>query len=220
MEQIKSQIEFLKRLYLLKETVNSISDGAGLWTKEVGKSISFHHRLMLSPLAQRVVRDLVYWCWDAARMLENYTVDGDQSAFGLLEDLGSRSLKSGGGDPDGHATNSNALDLNTLELAARTLSQIVDNVFENLLFELRCPETKGDFDDITGYLRLLDEKLEEKLYWLGEILDDLGKIMLSEGISLAGKPARPGEPGERGASKTAPEQGLNTDISKMRGPHF
>ena len=212
MEEINSQIEFLKRLYLLKETVNSIADREG-WAKEDGKSVSFHHRLMLSPLAQRVVRDLVYWLSDAARMVEDYTVDGDQSAFELLEDLGSRNLEAGGGDPDGHATNFDTLGLDTLELAARTLYQIVDNVFQNLLFRLPCPKPEGTFDSITGYLRLLDGKLEENLYWLGEILDDLGKIMPSDGISLASKPAQPGEPGERGAGKTAPEQGLITDIS-------
>lgn len=180
MEQINPQVEFLKRLYLLKETVNSIAERAEVWGKEEGISISFHHRLMWSPLAQRVVRDLVYWSWDAARMLQNYSVDGDQSAFQLLEDFGSRSLESGGGDPDGYATNISTLDLNALGLAARTLSPIVDNVFQNLLFELACPETEGTLDDVTQSLRLLDGKLEEMFYWLGEILDDLGKIMPSD----------------------------------------
>ncbi|MBI5249462.1 MAG: hypothetical protein HY912_08210 [Desulfomonile tiedjei] len=116
-------------------------------------------------------------------MLRDYTVDADPSAFRLLEDLGSRSLRSGGGDPEGHATNSNALDLNTLELAARTLSQIIDNVFENLLFRLPWPETEGNLDDITVDLRLLDGKLEEMLYWLVEILEDLGKIMSADEVA-------------------------------------
>ncbi len=39
MEQIKLQVEFLKRLYLLKETVNSIAEGAEFWTKEEGTSL-------------------------------------------------------------------------------------------------------------------------------------------------------------------------------------
>lgn len=180
MEQITSKIEFLKQLYLLKETVNSIEERSEVWAKEEGASIPFGHRLTRSPLAQRVVRNLVYWSWDAARMLEEYTVDGDQSAFRLLEDLGSRSLESGRGNSDGHATNINIVDLNTLELAARTLSPIIDNVFHYHFFELPWPKTEDDLGFITVNLRLLDGKLEEKLYWLGEILDDLGKIMPSD----------------------------------------
>jgi|GEM_PF-5756761 len=183
MEQIQSQVEFLQKLYLLKDTVNSIAERAELWTKEEGISISFHQRLMWSPLARRVVRDLIYWLSDPTWMLAAYTVDADPSAFQLLEDLGSRSLEAGSGDLEGHTKNSNVLDLNALELAARTLSQIIDNVFENSLFRLPWPETGDDLDFITLNLRLLDQKLEEKLYWLSEILDDLGKIMPSDEAS-------------------------------------
>lgn len=177
MKQIKSQVEFLQRLYLLKETANSIAERAESWAKEDEESIPYGHRLMRSPLAQRVVRDLVYWSSDAATMLEDYTVDADPSAFQLLQDLGSRSLELGRGNSDGHATNINILDLNTLQLAVRTFSQIVDDVFQYLLFELPWTETEGKLDYITRTIRLLNGKLEEKLYWLGEILDDLEKIM-------------------------------------------
>lgn len=180
MEQIKSQVEFLQRVYLLKETVNSIVERAEFWTKEEGISIPFHHRLMWSPLAQRVVRDLVFWSWDTARMLWEYTLDADLSGFQHLEDLSERSLESKNGDSGGHATNFNAVDLNTLELAARILLQIVDNAFQNSLFKLPWPETEDNLDFVTVNLRLLDNKLENKLYWLGEILDDLGKIMPSD----------------------------------------
>jgi hypothetical protein len=58
---------------------------------------------------------------------------------------------------------------------------IIDNVFQNQLFELPCPETGRALYDITQYLRLLDGKLEENLYWLGEILEDLGNIMAPNG---------------------------------------
>jgi hypothetical protein len=139
--------------------------------------------MMWNPLAKRVVRDLVLWSWDAARMLMEHTVDADPSAFELLEDLSSRSLEPGDGHPEGHANLLNTLDLYSLELAARTLSQIVDNVFSNVLFELPCPEPDGNLDYITVNLRLLDGKLEHKFYWLGEILEDLGKIMPSDRLS-------------------------------------
>jgi hypothetical protein len=181
MKQIGSQVEFLKRLYLIKETASSIVERAEFWAKEDMASIPFGHRLMRSPLAQRVVRDLVYWSWDAAQMLGEYTLDADPAAFQLLEDLSERSLESGRGNSDGHPTNSSILNLSTLELAARTLLPIIENVFENLLFELPWPETESTLGKITQYLRLVDRKLEEKLYWLGEILEDLGKVIAFDG---------------------------------------
>jgi hypothetical protein len=180
MEQIKSQVEFLQRVYLLKETVNSIVERAEFWTKEEGISIPFHHRLMWSPLAQRVVKNLIFEFWDAARILWEYTLDADLSGFQHLEDLSERSLESQNSDSGGHATNFNAMDLNTLELAVRILLQIVDNAFQNSLFKLPWPVTEDDLDFATVSLRLLDNKIENMLYWLGEILDDLGKIMSSD----------------------------------------
>jgi hypothetical protein len=187
MDQIKSQVEFLQRLYLLRETVNSIAERAEVWAKEEGTSIPFHHRLMWSPLAQRVVRDLIYWSWDAARILWEYTLDADPSAFQLLQDLGERSYKKpgGSGDVDSCASEYQALNLNELNLAVRTLAEIIDNVFGRVLFGPTLSlspspsQIRYGCDDISQYLRLLDGKLEEKLYWLGEILDELGKIMPS-----------------------------------------
>ncbi len=188
MDQIKSQLEFLRKLYLLKDTTDSIAERAEAWTKADETSIPFQQRLMRSPLAQRVVRDLVYWSWDAARILWDYTLDADSSAFQLLQDLRERSLKEpgGSGDVDSCASEYQALNLNDLNLSVRTLADIIDNVFGRVLFgptlslspspsQIRC-----GCDDISQYLRLLDGKLEEKLYWLGEILDDLGKIMPSD----------------------------------------
>lgn len=208
MEQIQPQVEFLQRLYLLNETAKSVAERAEVWAKkEKGTSIPFHHWLLWSPLAQRVVRDLIYWLSDPTWMLGAYTVDADPSAFQLLEDLGSRSLESGRGDPEGHTKNSNALDLNALELAARTLSQIIDNVFENSLFRLPWPETESNLNFITVNLRLLDQKLEEKLYWLGEIFEDLGKIMPSDEAARYQRAPR------TSGSIKEPEQRLNTNIS-------
>jgi hypothetical protein len=190
MEQIKSQVEFLQRLYLLNETVKSVAERAEVWAKEEGRSIPFQRRLMWSPLAQRVVKDLIFEFWDAARILWKYTLDTDLSGFQHLEDLSERSLESQNGDSGGHATNFNAMDLNTLELAVRILLQIVDNAFQNSLFKLPWSETEDDLDFVTVSLRLLDNKIENMLYWLGEILDDLGKIMPSDVISLAARAPR------------------------------
>ena len=136
MKQIKSQVEFLQRLYLLKETASSIVERAESWAKEDMASIPFGHRLMRSPLAQRVVRDLIYWSWDAARILGEYTIDAEPSAFQLLEDLSERSFKepSGSGDVDSCASEFQAPNLNELNLAARTLVEIIDNVFGNFLY--------------------------------------------------------------------------------------
>ena len=111
MKQIKPQVEFLQRLYLLKETVSSIAERADVWAKEDGEAIPYGHRLVRSPLAQRVVRDLVYWSWDAANELWEYTIDADPSAYQLLEDLSERSLESGRGNSVGSATNMDFLDL-------------------------------------------------------------------------------------------------------------
>ena len=187
MKQIKPQVEFLQRLYLLKETVNSVAERAEVWAKEDGEAIPYGYRLVRSPLAKRVVRDLVYWSWDAARILREYTLDADPAAFQLLQDLSERSFKepSGSGDADSCASEFQALNLNELNLAARTLAEIIDNVFGCVLFEPPISlspspsQLRYGCDDISQYLRLLDGKLEEKLYWLGEILEDLGNIMAS-----------------------------------------
>lgn len=181
MKQTKAQEEFLQRLYLLNETGKSVAERAEGWGKEDGAAIPYGHRLMRSPLAQRVIRDLVYWSWDAANELWEYTIDADPSDFQILEDLGERSLESGRGNSDGHATNMDFLDLNTLELAARTLLPIIKNVFQNLLFEFPWSKTESTVGKITQYVRLVDSKLEEKLYWLGEILEDLGSMMALDG---------------------------------------
>ena len=189
MKLIKPQVEFLQRLYLLKETVSSITERAESWGKEDAEPIPYGHRLMRSPLAQRVVRDLVYWSWDAARILGEYTIDADPSAFELLQDLGERSFKEpgGSGDADSCASEFQALNLNELNWAARTLAEIIDNVFGRVLFgpTLSLSPSPSHIrygcDDITQYLRLLDGKLEEKIYWLGEILEDLGEVMVPEG---------------------------------------
>ncbi len=192
MKQIKSQVEFVKRLYLFKGTVNSIAERAEFWAKEDEESIPFGHRLKRSPLAQRVVRDLVYWSWDAARMLEDYVVDGQQSTILLLQDLGARSLEkpSGEGHLDGYASHFHTLDLNTLELAARTLSEIIDDIFQDLFLKLPWPQIESSLDGIIQDLRLIDTKLDEMFYWLGEILDDLGNVMPPGEMSLEDKPAQ------------------------------
>jgi hypothetical protein len=181
MKQIKSQVEFLQRLYLLNETVKSVAERAEVWAKEDGVAIPYGHRLVRSPLAQRVVRDLVYWSWDAANELWEYTIDADPSAYQLLEDLSERSLESGRGNSVGSATNMDFLDLNALELAARTLLPIMEHVFQRLLFEFPWSKTESTLGKITQYVRLVDRKLEEKLYWLGEILEDLGSMIAFDG---------------------------------------
>ncbi len=189
MKQIKPQVEFMQRLYLLKETVSSIAESAESWGKEDGESIPYGHRLMRSPLAKRVVRDLVYWSWDAARILREYTLDADPADFQLLQDLSERSFKepSGSGDAYSCASEFQALNLNELNRAARTLAEIIDNVFGRVLFEPPISlspspsQIRYGCDDISQYLKLLDGKLEEKLYWLGEILEDLGSMMAVEG---------------------------------------
>jgi hypothetical protein len=189
MKLIKPQVQFLQRIYLLKGTVSSIAERAESWVKVDGEAVPYCQRLMRSPLAQRVVRDLVYWSWDAAQMLREYTVDAEPSAFQILEDLSERSFKepSGSGDADSCASEFQALNLNELNRAARTLAEIIDNVFGRVLFEPPLSlspspsQLRHGCDDITQYLRLLDGKLEEKLYWLGEILEDLGNMMALNG---------------------------------------
>ena len=189
MKQIKPQVEFLQRLYLIKGTASSIAERAESWVKVDGEAVPYCQRLMRSPLAQRVVRDLVYWSWDAAQMLREYTVDAEPSAFQILEDLSERSFKepSGSGSVDSCSSELQDLNLNELNLAALTLAEIMDNVFGRILFDPTLSlspspsQLRHGCDDISHYLRLLDRKMEEKMYWLGEILDDLGEIMALDG---------------------------------------
>ena len=45
----------------------------------------------------------------------------------------------------------------------------------------RGSKTESTLGKITQYVRLVDRKLEEKLYWLGEILEDLGSMIAFDG---------------------------------------
>ena len=144
---------------------------------------------MKSPLALRTVRDLIYWLWDVAGTLEEYVDDSHREAFRSIHALYTRSLearrRSGGSDtlePE-FCTR----ELETLQQAARTLCEIVDDVFEESFFELPWPGDECALDSITRELRLVGKKLEEKLYWLGAILDDLGEVMVPDGEALAKK---------------------------------
>jgi len=186
-EQIKSQLEFLKKLYPLKETTDSIAERAESWVNDDEESIPFQHRLMKSPLAQRTVRDLIYWISDIAGMLTDYEQEGQGQAFMLLQDFGARSLEKqcesdalNTSEPEFHN-----LDLSTLDLAARTLFEIIDEIFDRLLFRIPWPQGERKLDFVTQNLRLIDQKLIEVLYWLGKILDDLGTVMAPDGKAAA-----------------------------------
>jgi hypothetical protein len=194
MEQIKSQIEFLKRLYFLKEKGKLIAKETDSWTKKEEMSISFHHRLMRSPLAQRIVGDLAYWIWVAVRILPDYAVDADPSAFQLLQDFGERSR--GSGEVDSCASEFQSLNLNELNLAARTLVEIIDDVFRRAFYDPPLSlspspsQIRYGCDDICQDLRSAYSNLQNKFYWLAEILDDLGKVLAFDGMSPVTKAAR------------------------------
>ncbi len=188
MEQIKSQVEFIQALYLHKKTRNSIVERAEFWTNE-DVYIRFWQRLTGSALAQRLVRNLVHWSWDAAPILGDHT---QRSAVLLLQNLGAPSSEELPGYPDMYVRHwsSHTLDLNALKFATRNLSKIIDAIFEDLFLELPWPETKDTMQDITQHLRLIDGKLEEQFYWLGQTLDDLGHVMPPGEMSLEDKPAQ------------------------------
>jgi hypothetical protein len=189
MGQIELQLEFVKGLYLLKRTLISISESAEFWIKENEGSIPFSHRLMKSPLALRTVRDLIYWLWDVAGTLEEYVDDSHRDAFRSIHALYTRNVKERrrAGELDIFEPESRALDLEALQQAARTLYEIVDDAFEESFLELPWPGDECALDAITRELRLVDKKLEEKLYWLGAVLDDLGKVMATDDRRLSKK---------------------------------
>jgi hypothetical protein len=189
MDYIKSKVEFLERLYFLNNTGKLIVADTDSWTKTEEMSISFNHRLMRSPLAQRIVGDLAFWIWNAARILAYYTVEADPSAFQLLQDFGDRRLKGPrwSGEVDSCASESRSLNLNELNLAARTLVEIIDDVFGRVFFDPPISlspspsQIRYGCDDISQYLRSVDGNLQREFYWLGEVLDDLGKVMAFDG---------------------------------------
>jgi hypothetical protein len=192
MEQIKSQVEFLQWLYLLKGTVNSIAERAEFWIKENDGSIPFSHRLMKSPLALRTARDLIYWIWDIAGTLEGYVDDSHREDFQKVQALYARNVEERrhDGGVDIYAPEFRARDLEALREAARTLYEIADAAFEESFLELPWPGDEWALDRITRELRLINGKLEDKLFWLEAILEDLGKVMAPDGISLAAKTPR------------------------------
>jgi hypothetical protein len=192
MEQIKSQVEFVQWLYFLKGTVKSIEERAESWIKEHEGPIAFSHRLVKSPLALRTARDLIYWMWDIAGTLEGYVDDSHREAFQRLHTLYARNVEERRRDRevDIYAPEFRARDLEALREAARTLYEIADASFEESFLELPWPSAECALDKITRELRLIDGKLQDKLFWLGAILDDLGKIMPSDVISLAAKAPR------------------------------
>jgi hypothetical protein len=192
MEQIKSQVEFLQWLYLLKGTVNSIAERAEFWIKENDGSIPFSHRLMKSPLALRTARDLIYWMWDIAGTLEGYVEDSHREAFRRLQTVYARNVEERRHDRGVNifAPEFRARELEALQEAARALYEIADAAFGESFLELPWPCDECDLDFITREFRLINGKLEDKLFWLGEILDDLGKVLAPDGISPAAKAPR------------------------------
>jgi len=178
MEQIKSQVEFIQRLYLLKRTLNSIVERAEFWTNE-DSYIRFWQLLKGSALAQRLVRNLVCWSWEAAPILVDYVVHRQQSAVLYLQNLGAPSSEDLPGDPDLYVRTwgSHTLDLNALKLATRNLCKIIDDIFEDLFLELPWPQTEDNIEDITEQLKLIGGKLEEQLHLLRQTLGDLGNVM-------------------------------------------
>jgi hypothetical protein len=192
MEQIKSQIEFLQWLYLIKGTVNSIAERAEFWIKDNGGAIPFSHRLMKSPLALRTARDLIYWMWDIAGTLEGYVDDNHREAFRKLQALYARNVEERRQDMGGgiFAPEFRARGLEALQQAAQTLYEIADAAFEESFLELPWPGDEWNLDFINRDLRLINGKLEDKLFWLGAILEDLGKVMAQDGISPAVKAPR------------------------------
>jgi len=193
MDQIKSQIEFVQWLYFLKGTVKSIEERAESWIKEHEGPIPFSHRLMKSPLALRTARDLIYWMWDIAGTLEGYVDDSHREAFQKLQALYARNVEERRQDvgADIFAPEFRAPDLEALQQAARTLYEIADAAFEESFLELPWPGDECHLDFITREFRLINGKLEDKLFWLGAILDDLGEVMDSDGKSPVAKSPRP-----------------------------
>lgn len=191
MEQMKSQVEFVQWLYLLKGTANSISKRAEFWAREDEASIHFGHRLMRSPLAQRLVRNLIYQSWDAVRTLRDYLGYSQQSAQ-LLQELGWLSSESISEDRelDILASNFHALDLNTLKLASRAMFEIVDDRFDDLFLDLLRHQIKYASDHINNHLRFIHGQLHDEFYWLGQILDDLGNVMPPGAMSPIDKPGQ------------------------------
>jgi hypothetical protein len=183
MKQIISQVEFLKQIHLFKGTARSIAERAQSWAKEDGAATPYRHRLMRSPLAQRVLRDLIYWSWDASLTLGEYVSDGQLAAMRLLEVLGDQSVADLCAWDVGHGgvSNFHSLNFDELSLVGRSLAEVVEGVIEYLLFDLAWPHTECTFDDITEEVRLVNAKLREKLHWLGEILEDLGSVMMPDG---------------------------------------
>jgi hypothetical protein len=198
-EPIKSQLELLRALYLLKGTLKQIVERVESWAS-MEASAPLDYRLSRTPAAQTLVRDLLDWSWDAAGMLSECQNDKLRSEFRFLEDLRSMSPKecSEDGNPNVCASETTISDLNTLKFAARALFEIVHNIFENLLLGQSCLDDEYDKDNIAQYLKMADEELTYSLYGLGQILDNIGKGDPPGGISVAAKQAQTPPAGQKG----------------------
>jgi hypothetical protein len=198
-EQINSQLELLRALYLLKGTLRQIVERAESCERIVA-SAPFGCQLSRTPAAQTLVRDLLAWSWDAAGMVSECQNDKLRSKFRFLEDLRSMSPKesSEDGNPNVCASDTAISDLNTLKFAARALFEIVHDIFENLLLGQSCLDDEYDQDNIAQYLKMADEELTYSLYGLGQILDNLGKDVPPGEMSVAAKQAQPPPTGQKG----------------------
>ncbi len=175
MKQMKSQLEFLQQLYLLKRTVDSVAERAEIWSQDDMAPIPFGNRLDGSPLAQKTARQLIYWLWDTAETLRDYVGQDLRSPIQIVKELGRESLKTPPGSDNlaPSASSFQSLGLEELNLAAAIFSEILDDIFEDLFLELPCPHTECIPDPIIRDLRLLHGKIEERFHWLGEIFNDL-----------------------------------------------
>ena len=191
MRPTNSQVQFAQRLYTLSSKMDYVTTQLQRWFNDGKKSAQFSHRLARSPLVQRIVREMKYLLWESAHTLEKYFDEDQRSSIQLLLHIVTRGLesKTGDGKEDRRDSDFYRRELTDLELAARISTEMVGDLFKHFFLSLTWTETAWIPSDTIEAFQVFKFELDRRLYWLGEILHDLGYViaMNTEEESKKGK---------------------------------
>ncbi len=174
--------------------MDSVAKKAELWLIDEESTARFSQRLMSSPLAQRTVHNIKNLLLTAVYLVEEYFDDDERASIQLLLDIAKTSSKSEGVSRDkcGMGLDFYIQELNLLEIGARTATRVIGDLFERVFLSLTSTRTTWIPSQTTRTLNRVVTNLDTQLFWLGEILQDLGNLIAikaeGEAKEIQGKP--------------------------------
>jgi len=172
MNQTNLQLEFLQRVYALRQNTNSIATTVQAWLSHDEIGADYGEQLSKSPLAQKIVHDLKFRLWYVAFTWECEMDYDPDASIQALEDIGNDSFESsyGGKDDSYRDPDYYAMDLQKLKEAAQIATEVLTDIFEHYFFMLPSDSPITIPDTLIPTLDRLQRDLPHKLYWLQRVL--------------------------------------------------